>query len=378
MPEPFSLTLLDAGLRGCAAGLLFLLGALVLRDRRSLTLARVCAVFTAGLIVQVLSSAPAFEAAVPRSWQAPLVGVSVGNAVLFWLFVLALFDDTFALRPWHIAAWFILFAVALFNCATGYQDTSALGQIAIGLQRSAPLACAGLAVFAAASTWTNDLVEPRRRVRMFIVVAGSAYTVAMFAIRLASPHGRLSEATATLDISVLLAIVSVVSLGLLCVVPSELFPLGERPAQAPVEEPVAGPVPVPGEPVSAAAASPALPRVEDQRVANDLQRAMAEDRVYREEGLTVAGLAKRLSVPEYRLRRHINQRLGYRNFNAYVNAFRLKEASSWLADPTRRELPVLTIALEAGFQSIGPFNRAFKAATGCTPTEFRRQHLADS
>jgi AraC-like DNA-binding protein len=177
---------------------------------------------------------------------------------------------------------------------------------------------------------------------------------------------------------VLLAIVSVVSLGLLCVVPSELFPLGERPAQAPVEEPVAGPVPVPGEPVSAAAASPALPRVEDQRVANDLQRAMAEDRVYREEGLTVAGLAKRLSVPEYRLRRHINQRLGYRNFNAYVNAFRLKEASSWLADPTRRELPVLTIALEAGFQSIGPFNRAFKAATGCTPTEFRRQHLADS
>jgi AraC-like DNA-binding protein len=32
----------------------------------------------------------------------------------------------------------------------------------------------------------------------------------------------------------------------------------------------------------------------------------------------------------------------------------------------------LTIARDAGFGSIGPFNRAFKADTGGTPTEFRR------
>jgi AraC-like DNA-binding protein len=38
-------------------------------------------------------------------------------------------------------------------------------------------------------------------------------------------------------------------------------------------------------------------------------------------------------------------------------------------------LPVLTIALDLGFGSIGPFNRAFKDATGMTPTEFRRAHL---
>jgi len=49
-----------------------------------------------------------------------------------------------------------------------------------------------------------------------------------------------------------------------------------------------------------------------------------------------------------------------------------------LADPARRDRPVLTVALEAGFQSIGPFNRAFKAATGLTPTEYRREKLADS
>jgi AraC-like DNA-binding protein len=39
---------------------------------------------------------------------------------------------------------------------------------------------------------------------------------------------------------------------------------------------------------------------------------------------------------------------------------------------------VLTIALDVGFGSIGPFNRAFKAGTGLTPTEFRQRALADS
>jgi len=105
---------------------------------------------------------------------------------------------------------------------------------------------------------------------------------------------------------------------------------------------------------------------------------MAVEHAYRSEDLSIASLAARLSVPEYRLRRVINQRLGHRNFNAFVNGFRLAETLAALADPSKRGVPVLTIALTAGFQSIGPFNRAFKAATGLTPTEFRRQKLAES
>ena len=128
----------------------------------------------------------------------------------------------------------------------------------------------------------------------------------------------------------------------------------------------------------AAAASTALTDPAEERLAATLQRLMAQERVYRSEDLSVASLAARLAVPEYRLRRLINQRLGHRNFNAYINGFRLDEARAALADPARRALPVLSIALDAGFQSIGPFNRAFKAATGLTPTEFRQQTLADS
>jgi AraC-like DNA-binding protein len=49
-----------------------------------------------------------------------------------------------------------------------------------------------------------------------------------------------------------------------------------------------------------------------------------------------------------------------------------------LSDPSQRDVAVLTIAMDAGFQSIGPFNRAFKAETGLTPTEFRRNALTRS
>ena len=101
---------------------------------------------------------------------------------------------------------------------------------------------------------------------------------------------------------------------------------------------------------------------------------MTTERAYRQDGLTIGTLAQQLGLPEYRLRRLINQALGYRNFNSFVNRYRIAEAKSALADPRQTEVPVLTIALDAGFSSLGPFNRAFKAETGTTPSDYRRLH----
>ena len=102
---------------------------------------------------------------------------------------------------------------------------------------------------------------------------------------------------------------------------------------------------------------------------------MTTERAYRQDGLTIGALAQQLSLPEYRLRRLINQALGYRNFNSFVNHYRIADVKAALADPQQAEVPVLTIALDAGFSSLGPFNRAFKAETGLTPSEYRRLNL---
>ncbi len=109
-----------------------------------------------------------------------------------------------------------------------------------------------------------------------------------------------------------------------------------------------------------------------------LEVLMTQAQVFRAPSLTIGALADRMGLHEYQLRRLINQGLGYRNFNAFLNHYRIADTRVALADPARATVPVLKLAMEAGFQSLGPFNRAFKADTGLTPTEFRQRHGAQA
>jgi AraC-like DNA-binding protein len=359
------LVLLDAALRGTLLALLLLLSAILGRDRPQLLVVRSGIALCLGLAVQVISATPWIEATVPRLWQAPLVAISVANAVLFWVFVQALFDDDYALRPMHLLAWFAVAALSALNCAVVAGSATIIAPVTMGVQRAIPLVFAILAALAAAKNWRTDLVEPRRRLRAFIVIAGSVYTVLLLIARLSSPQGRLAGGTAMADVLVLLLIIAVVTFRMLKLGHLDLFPLPAPPVQKQATTPDLSP------PVPAAGAGEAT-------LVLALQKLMQDERHYRSEDLTLAGLAGKMQIPEYRLRRLINQQLGYRNFNAYINAFRLDEACAALADPAQQDVPVLTIALTSGFQSIGPFNRAFKTATGLTPTEYRKQNMADS
>jgi AraC-like DNA-binding protein len=293
--------------------------------------------------------------------------VSVGNAMVFWLFARALFEDDFVVRARHFAGWVAVAAIGGSFCLSlallGPQSpVTVVSRVAL---RWVPAGFALLVIVAAASQWRADLVERRRRLRGFIVIAGAAYAAAMVAVRLAMPHGALSAVAAGFDTAALLVIVLVIGVAVLRVSDGGLLPAAE-PAGKPAGVPVVG-----------NQARTAPDPAEDQ-LAEALARLMQHERVYRIDDLTLGLLALKLGVPEYRLRRCINQRLGHRNFNAYVNALRLAQAREALADPARREASVLEIAMDAGFGSIGPFNRAFKAASGLTPSEFRRQVLADS
>ena len=99
---------------------------------------------------------------------------------------------------------------------------------------------------------------------------------------------------------------------------------------------------------------------------------------WRQEGLTIGEVARRLDAPEHRVRRLINQRLGHRNFADYVNSFRISAAKARLADPGDARTTVAAIAFDLGYGSLGPFNRAFREATGVTPTAWRRQALSET
>ena len=379
--------LLDAALRGAAIALLLLIALRIRRDSSPVTLstpatararsaATLLTLFTLALCIQIVSSTPLFERSLPSTWQALPVGISVGNSVLFWLFVQLLFDDDFELRRWHALPWLFMFASGLTFALSFGEGTPAttVHLVTQALIRWLPLLFAVLTMVAAVRRWSADLVESRRQLRAFVVVAGCVYTAVMVALRLNAGHGMLAAPAALVDIAFLLVIVAVPAVAVVRLHPGELFtPAPQRAAIAPVTTPAGTAVTAPVQADADTASDP-----QEQPLLAKLHALMADQRAYAQENLTVASLAQQLRVPEYRLRRAINRSLGHRNFNAYVNEFRLREAQSALRDPLQSHLPILTIALTAGFQSIGPFNRAFKAMTGQTPSEYRQQNSADS
>ncbi len=107
-------------------------------------------------------------------------------------------------------------------------------------------------------------------------------------------------------------------------------------------------------------------------LAEAIQSLMTRDALYARANLKVADVARRLGQPDYKITRCVTGPLGFRNFNQMANHLRIEEAKRRLADPVSDALPILTIAYDCGFGSIGPFNRAFKATTGLTPSAFRR------
>jgi len=114
---------------------------------------------------------------------------------------------------------------------------------------------------------------------------------------------------------------------------------------------------------------------EDARLARALRRQLDALQVYREPELKVADLAQRLGTAEHKLSRLITQGLGEKNFNQMINRHRIAYACARLADADD-DATILDISGDAGFASLGPFNRAFKTATGCTPTAYRSAHRA--
>jgi AraC-like DNA-binding protein len=117
------------------------------------------------------------------------------------------------------------------------------------------------------------------------------------------------------------------------------------------------------------------PGVRHPELIEKIQSVMLDQELYRQEKLTIGQLAAAIGEQEYKVRKVINQEMGYRNFIDFTNSYRIKEATDLLKDRSKTELTILEIAYKTGFNSIGPFNRSFKQATGLTPTDYRNKHL---
>ena len=114
-----------------------------------------------------------------------------------------------------------------------------------------------------------------------------------------------------------------------------------------------------------------LPPDTAERIKNELVHLLKDERLYRDEDLTLQSLAEKLAVSPHQLSWIINEELRV-SFPSLVNGYRIEDVKSRLADPASDKTSILQIAMDAGFNTKASFNRAFKLQTGMTPSQFKR------
>lgn len=109
-----------------------------------------------------------------------------------------------------------------------------------------------------------------------------------------------------------------------------------------------------------------------EQIFEKAHQIVVDDKQYQNESLTLKSLSESIHVSPQILSLVINQK-SERNFNNFINQYRVEEALRLFGDENYNHRTVASIALEVGFNSISSFNTAFKKETGKTPLAYRKQ-----
>jgi AraC-like DNA-binding protein len=107
-----------------------------------------------------------------------------------------------------------------------------------------------------------------------------------------------------------------------------------------------------------------------------VHQIMQEQEAFKNPNLSLPILAAELDIPPYQLTQYLND-IEKKNFNDFVNMYRVEAVKKAFTDPENAHLSLLGIAFDAGFNSKATFNRAVKKATGLTPGALRKKIMED-
>ena len=93
---------------------------------------------------------------------------------------------------------------------------------------------------------------------------------------------------------------------------------------------------------------------------------------YANPDVTLRSLALSINLHPNKLSWLLNEKIG-KNFNDYINGYRLKAFQQKAVDPENSHLTLLGLAFESGFTSKSVFNDFFKKVTGLTPKAWVKQ-----
>lgn len=335
----------DMMARGGSLALLALWSWTLVRDHPKVLAARLAVLMNLAIACYlIVTTSPPDDGNLVQIILALGAGATPG---LFWLFARAWFDDESRVSKAAIAL--VALSIAnVFVLQLTFADKPPI------FYASAIIFRGGMLAFGVAGLWiawrgrNDDLIESRRKLRPLIVTVVGGYVVLV----------GIAEMVVFNDFGPRWFMQSVGSSIVFVTFACCAAMFGMR--QSDLFGPSAAPAKTPPSKIAA-----------DDQLGAKLLAFMESELPHRDETLSIAKLAAQLNEQEYRLRRTINGQMGHRNFSAFLNRYRLAEVKAALADPTQKDVPIITIALDAGFGSLGPFNRAFREAEGMTPSEFR-------
>lgn len=329
-------------LSGFALGAVTLLVIIIARDFGHLNVGR------AFIAILVSGSFFLIQRHIPYPWNDIALSISTMVPALFWV----LCQLAFAYRP-QIKS--IMGALALYTFVApaiskllGLKPNDEMPYFVLTtLGTYIEYVVIGSGLWTIISHWQDDLVETSRTLRRAILIS-----VGVSVILVVVP---LNTGIFTLDISYVAVAISVLVCSFFLIEGKKGVLFGNQPGLAetnPFEDD--------------------QPKDNKEEHTDTYQlklKALMADGFYRTEHLTLKILAQALELPEYKTRAMINQTLGYRNFNDYINQLRIYEAAERLKNEP--DTPILNISLDVGYRTLSSFNRAFKEIQNTTPTDYR-------
>ncbi len=109
---------------------------------------------------------------------------------------------------------------------------------------------------------------------------------------------------------------------------------------------------------------------EYQEQLQKLSELVEKEELYLDPNLTLTQLSRHSKINSSQLSYIINNGLD-KNFNDFINEYRIEAVKSKLMDSRNNHLSILSIAFDCGFNSKATFNRVFKRIAGKAPSSFR-------
>ncbi len=120
-----------------------------------------------------------------------------------------------------------------------------------------------------------------------------------------------------------------------------------------------------------------ISREKGARLFEEACRLMREERLYADPKFTREDLIERLGTNHTYFTQLIKDFAGT-NFTQFINSYRIEEAIRILSDVSRKDYPLKSVCSDVGFGSTTSFYKFFQAATGVTPSIYRKTILEKS